>query len=297
MAELMWDQQGERLYETGVDHGVLYIPNGSGAYTNGVVWNGLTAVNETPSGAEPNPQYADNIKYLTLTSNEEFGATIEAFTYPDEFGQFDGTAKPAGGVTIGQQRRRSFGFSYRTKVGNDLEGSELGYKLHMVYGAKAAPSEKSYATINDSPEAITFSWELTTDPVPVGTIGGVDYSPTAILTIDSTDPDTDPTSLAALEQVLYGSEAVDPRLPLPSEIIGMFDAGVVEVETVPPTYDDTTDMVTIPSVTGVAYWVDGESAPAGAFGPITDDVIVTATPEPGYVFTAGSDDDWVINFV
>lgn len=224
MAIISWDQVGDRIFETGVDHGVLYLPNNSGVYDTGFAWNGLVTVTESPSGAESSPQYADNIKYLNLTSSEDFGATIEAFTYPDEFAVCDGTAAPAEGVYIGQQRRKTFGLSYRTRVGNDLDGTDHGYKLHLVYGALAAPSEKAYGTINESPEAITFSWELTTTPVAVGTINGVEYKPTASLVVDSTKVVA--ADLAALETILYGAAATQPRLPLPSEVIGMFDGAV-----------------------------------------------------------------------
>ena len=181
MAPLTWDQVGDRLYETGVDKGVLYIPDDAGVYNKGYAWNGLTTVTESPSGAEASPQYADNIKYLNMISAEEFGATIEAFTYPEEFGQCDGTALPDPGVALGQQGRKMFGLCFRTKVGNDVDGADFGYKLHLVYGCQAAPSEKAYATVNDSPEAISFSWEITTTPVPV-----TDYKPTALIVIDST---------------------------------------------------------------------------------------------------------------
>lgn len=220
MVALTWDGTGDRIFETGVDHGVLYIPDTTGAYSTGVAWNGLVTVTESPSGAEASPQYADNIKYLNLTSAEEFGATIEAFTYPDEFGQFDGSAEPNPGVYLGQQARKTFGLAYRTRVGNDLEGADYGYKLHLIYGAQAAPSEKAYGTINDSPEAITFSWELTTTPVAVGTIGSVTYKPTASLTIDSTKVNA--ASLATLEGTLFGSASTEPELPLPAEVIAMF---------------------------------------------------------------------------
>ncbi len=212
MAALVWDQTGEKIYETGVDHGVLYIPNALGVYANGYAWNGLTSVSESPSGAEPTAQYADNIKYLNLVSAEEFGATVEAFTYPDEFGQCDGSAAPVEGVLLGQQGRRSFGLSYRTLVGNDLEGTDFGYKLHLIYGATARPSEKAYNTVNDSPEAITFSWELSTTPVSV-----TGFKPTASITIDSTK--TDAADLAALEEILYGAAATEPRLPMPDEVL------------------------------------------------------------------------------
>ena len=197
MAPLTWDQVGERLYEVGVDHGVLYLPDAAGVYNSGYAWNGLTTVTESPSGAEPSPQYADNIKYLNLISAEEFGGTIEAFTYPEEFGQCDGTALPEPGVALGQQGRKMFGMSYRTKIGNDVEGTDFGYKLHLLYGCQAAPSEKAYATINDSPEAITFSWEVTTTPAPV-----TGHKPTSLIVIDSTV--VDPADLTALEALLYG---------------------------------------------------------------------------------------------
>ena len=219
MARLVWDKTGERVYESGVDHGVIYLPDNIGAYTNGVVWNGLTTVTESPSGAEPNPQYADNIKYLNLVSAEEFGATIEAFTYPKEFAQCDGSAELAPGVTIGQQARKTFGLSYRTKIGNDLEGQDAGYKLHLIYGAQAAPSERAYATINDSPEAITFSWEITTNPINVA-----GHKPTASLTIDSTEVAA--AKMATIEDLLYGTTvgAESPKLPTPDEIIAILAA-------------------------------------------------------------------------
>jgi hypothetical protein len=214
MAQLLtWDQPGERFYETGVDHGVLYLLT-AGEYDTGFAWNGLVSVTESPSGAEASAQYADNIKYLNLISAEEFGCTIEAFTYPDEFAQCDGSAEPTPGLFLGQQPRRLFGLSYRTIVGNDLENNALGYKLHLVYGCLAAPTEKSYTTVNDSPEAITFSWEISTTPVPV-----IGYNPVSSLTIDSRT--TDDTALAELEAILYGDDVVpeEPRLPLPDEVI------------------------------------------------------------------------------
>lgn len=222
MAKLVWDKTGERLYETGVDRGVLYVQS-NGTYPNGVAWNGLTAVTESPSGAEATPLYADNIKYLNLMSAEEFGCTIEAYTYPEEFAECDGSAELAVGVTIGQQARKTFGLSYRTKIGNDAAGDKFGYKLHLIYGGLASPSEKAYASINDSPEAITFSWEVSTTPVSVD-----GHSPTACITIDSTK--VEPTKLAALEEILYGKDGegasgTEPRLPLPSEIATLFTAG------------------------------------------------------------------------
>ena len=210
MSKLTWDASGERIYETGVKQGVLYVM-GSNGYGNGVAWNGLTAITESPSGAESTPLYADDIKYLDLRSTEEFGATIEAYTYPDEFAACDGSASLADGVSIGQQARKMFGLCYRTTVGNDTDGTDHGYKLHLIYGATASPSEKAYETINDSPEAITFSWEITTTPVSV-----TGFKPTASITIDSTK--ADPTCLAALEEKLYGGESTEPTLPLPDEV-------------------------------------------------------------------------------
>lgn len=220
MAQITWDGTGERLFETGIDHGVLYTRDATGAYTTGVAWNGLVTVTESPSGAEPNAQYADNMKYLNLVSAEEFGATIEAFTYPEEFAECDGTAAPSAGLYVGQQPRKVFGLSYRTLVGNDVEGQEFGYKLHLIYGALAAPSEKAYATVNDSPEAITFSWEVTTTPVQVANL-----KPTAQLTLDSTKVEA--AALQSLESLLYGSGAEGPKLPLPDEVVALFvGAGV-----------------------------------------------------------------------
>lgn len=233
MAEIVWDQSGDREYETGVDHGVLYEPDNTGAFVSGVAWNGLTTVTESPSGAESNPQYADNIKYLNLKSAEEFACTIEAFTYPDEFGKYNGEAQPRPGVYLGQQRRGTFGLSYRTLKGNDLLGTDFGYKLHLVWNCDAAPSEKAYATVNDSPEAITFSWELSTTKVAVGSVNGIKYAPVASMTIDSTKVGAD--DLATLEAVLYGSDTTEPRLPSPTEVIAMFAAA-----TPPPAWEATT---------------------------------------------------------
>lgn len=212
MSKLVWDQTGERYYETGTDRGVLYVQGADGNYPKGVAWNGLTAVTESPSGAEASPLYADNIKYLNLMSNEEFGATIEAYTYPDEFAECDGSAEIATGVSIGQQKRKTFGIAYRTILGNDVDGNDHGYKIHLVYGALASPSEKAYATVNESPEAITFSWEVTTTPVSV-----TGFKPTSHLEINSTKVDAE--KLAELEAILYGSESEEARMPLPDEII------------------------------------------------------------------------------
>ena len=218
MTKLVWDQSGDRLFETGVSNGVLYVRNSEGEYPLGVPWNGLTAVTESPSGAEATPLYADNIKYLSLMSNEEFGATIEAYTYPDEFAECDGSAELGAGVMIGQQTRKYFGLVYKTVIGNDTDGNAYGYKLHIIYGAQAAPSEKAYATINDSPEAITFSWELTTTPIEV-----TGFKPTASLVIDSTKIDA--ASLASIEALLFGTESTEASLPTPDEILALLPAG------------------------------------------------------------------------
>lgn len=215
MARIVWDETGERLYETGVKMGVFYPRTNTGEYTGGVPWNGLTGVTESPSGADPTALYADDIKYLTLMSAEEFGATIEAYTYPDEFAVCDGSAEIATGVLVGQQARTTFGLCYRTTVGNDVELNNFGYKLHMIYGAVVTPSDKNYQTINDSPEAINFSWEMSTTPVNVSGV-----SPTASLVIDSTKADAD--ALAELEAILYGDED-EARLPLPDEVAAIFN--------------------------------------------------------------------------
>ena len=218
MSKLVWDKIGERLYETGVEKGVLF-PFANGAYSDGVAWNGLINVTQSPSGAEPSPMYADNIKYLNLMSNEDFGFSIEAYMSPEEFDACDGTAEIAPGVKIGQQSRSIFGFSYVTKIGNDTDGADHGYKIHLVYGALASPSEKGYATVNDSPEAMTLSWECSTTPVEVP-----GFKPTAHLEIDSTKVDAD--KLVALEALLYGTETEKPKLPMPAELITMFGGSV-----------------------------------------------------------------------
>ena len=217
MTKLVWDETGKRIYETGVKNGVLYPQDTSGAYPKGVAWNGLTAVTQSPSGAEATPLYADDIKYLNLYSAEEFGATVEAYTYPDEFAECDGSAELAKGVMIGQQPRKAFGMAYKTVIGNDIKSNKYGYKLHLIYGAMASPSEKAYATINDSPEAITFSWEITTTPVSVA-----GFEPTAYIEIDSTK--ADPTKLAKLEEKLFGSETQEATLPLPGEVATLMTA-------------------------------------------------------------------------
>jgi hypothetical protein len=268
MTVLTWDNVGDRLYETGVDHGVLYQLDETGAYVDGVAWNGLTTVTESPSGAESNKQYADNIVYVNLLSAEEFGGTIEAYTYPDEFGQNDGTSAPAPGVAFGQQGRRPFGMVYRTLQGNDVDGQDHGYKLHLVYGALASPSEKAYATVNDSPEAIAFSWEFTTTPNVYA--GG---KPVSLITIDSTTSDED--DLATLEDILFGTVGDDPRLPSPDEVITIFTGAVTDVNMAiaanQPTFVAGTGVITIPVVTGVTWSIDGEDVSTGAQPAIAAD--------------------------
>lgn len=214
MAKLVWDQSGQKFFETGISNGVLYVSDGQGGYLNGVAWNGLISVAENPSGAESNPVYADNIKYLNIISAEEFGATIEAYTYPDEFMECDGSAQVVAGVNIGQQARKSFGISYRTRVGNDVAGDNLGYKIHVIYNCQAAPSGKTYSTVNESPEAITFSWEVTTTPVPVE-----GFRPTATVVFDSTKLDAE--KMAAVENALYGGASSEPSLPSIEELLAL----------------------------------------------------------------------------
>lgn len=293
MTALQWDRVGERTYETGVDRGVLYLPDGAGAYDNAVAWNGLTTVTEKPTGAAATPQWADNIKYLNLISAEEFGATIQAFTYPEEFAECDGTAIPSPGVVVGQQHRKAFGLSYRTRLGNDVEGNDYGYKLHMIYGAQAAPAEKAYATINDSPAAIDFSWDITTTPVQVSGL-----KPTSLLVIDSTK--VDPTALANLEDLLHGSAGGDARLPLPDEVLALFSGtvAVVDLNTYAnqPTYNATTHVVTLPAVTGVQWVVNGTEVSAGAQPALTvgETADVVAQPTAGH--TIEGDNDWTYEY-
>jgi hypothetical protein len=287
VSTLTWDQTGQREYETGVDRGVLFIPDDTGVYTEGYAWNGLTTITESPSGAEANPQYADNIKYLNLLSAEQFGATIEALTYPDEFAQCDGTATPTPGVSIGQQSRKTFGLCYRTKVGNDLDGTDFGYKLHLIYGATAAPSEKAYASINDSPAAITFSWAVTTTPIDVPGL-----KPTASITIDSTKVDAG--ALSDLEDFLYGTTGTDPSLPTPTDVLALFADTVTEVSPVMPTYTSGTHTIAIPTTTGVVYKINGLEATGSVV--ITEDTVVKAYPTTGHKFPAVIADEWFYDF-
>jgi hypothetical protein len=293
MTQIKWDQTGERLYETGVSHGVLYLPDAFGAYEEGHAWNGLTAVTESPSGAEATKQYADNTVYLNLVSVEEFGGTIEAFTYPKKFEACDGTASPSAGIAVGQQRRKSFGLSYETLIGNDVDGTDYGTKIHLVYGALAAPSEKARATVNDSPEAVAFSWTFTTTPVEVPGVDedGKPFKNSATLTIDSTLVDA--TAFAALKSILYGTEGTDPRLPLPEEVFALFEGSIDVVAPTEPAYNATTKVITIPAVTGVQYKINGVNKAAGVLPAITVDTIVSAVPKPGYQFAPQSDDDWL----
>jgi len=300
MTALQWDQVGERFYETGADHGVLYIPT-DGVYDNGVAWNGLVNVTESPSGAEATPLYADNIKYLNLISAEEFAATIEAYTYPPEFGTFDGTISPTPGVQIGQQNRRPFGFSYRSILGNDTEGNDAGYKLHLVYGAIAAPSEKAYGTVNDSPDAITFSWEVSTTPVPV-----TGYKPTSIITITSTEVDS--AALAALEEILYGSVGSDPRLPLPDEVISLLAGTALATDIVVAGDVDSIDITgtTANALFTIEHWdgdnyvpvVGGTNVNEAAAEALTlaDGIKrVTITAASGYFVPAGQQEVFIVN--
>ena len=286
MSVLEWDKTGERRYETGVSKGVLYRQDAFGQYVTGEAWNGLTAVNESPSGAEASPQYADNIKYLNLYSSEEFNGTIEAYTYPDSFAECDGTAVPIPGIAVGQQSRKGFGLSYQTRVGNDIDGVDYGYKIHLVWGAMASPSEKNFATINDSPEAMTLSWEFSTTAVDAGP----GLKPTATLTIDSTKVDAD--ALKDLEDIIYGTAGTNARLPLPAEVLALFSGTVVTVTPTVPTFVEATGVITIPSVTGVVYKVAGAPVTGTYTVASGKTVLVTAQPTKGYVFPANTDDDW-----
>jgi hypothetical protein len=287
MTRLTWDADGSRLYETGVDRGVLYIPT-AGVYSIGYAWNGLTTVTESPSGAEASPIYADNVKYLNLVSTEELGGTIEAYTYPPEFSQCDGTSIQNVGVMVAQQTRKTFGLSFRTKLGNDLLAGDYGYKLHLIYGANAAPSERAYATVNDTPEALAFSWSFTTTGVPVT---GLKNS--ALLTIDSTKVTL--ANLQALEDALYGTGGADPRLPLPDEVIGMF-AGAQTVVTPSAPTATTAGVITIPTVTGVTYKRNDTNVSVTGtvtIATLNDRLGIYAVPTNGtYKFTPNTDTDW-----
>lgn len=293
MTKLEWDVIGTREFETGVDHGVLYLAVG-GVYSIGYAWSGLTTVTESPSGADASPKYADNIVYLNLTAAELFGGTIEAFTYPQQFAQCDGTATPSPGVTVGQQARRRFGLSYRTKLGTDLN-PDAGYKIHLVWNAQAQPSEKAYATVNDSPEALALSWTFTTTATSLTTqVDGVPLRPTAILTIDSTR--VTPANLATLEAALYGTAGADPRLPTPDEVIAMFAGSVVNAVPTQPTFVAAGGTITIPAITGVQYRRADTNAVVvpGTVVIATPgaSLVIYALPLPGYQFGPNVDDDW-----
>ncbi|QFP94983.1 major tail protein [Arthrobacter phage NapoleonB] len=288
MTKLAWGQVGEKKWETGVSHGVLYKTDQAGAYADGVAWNGLTAVTESPSGAESNKQYADNQVYANLLSAEEFSGTIEAFYSPEEFDECDGQATPSPGVLVGQQPRKNFGLAWRSEIGNDVN-SKLGYKLHLLYNGLAAPSEKAHNTINDSPELQTLSWEVSTTPVDAGP----GLEPTSKLTIDSTQVDS--AKLALLEDKLYGTAGTNPQLPTPAEVIAIFEGGTPTTATpVQPTYNSTTKVITIPTTTGVDYKIDGEVVTGSV--TITEDTMVTADPKQGYKFPAVIDRDWFFDF-
>lgn len=293
MSAIVWDRTGEKFYETGVDHGVLYQIDNTGEYVDGVPWNGLTTVTESPSGAETTKHYADNIVYASLTSAEEFGGTIEAFTYPDEFKQNDGSGSPTAGVSFGQQSRKPFGLCYRTKVGNDIDGDDHGFKLHLVYGAKVAPSEKAYTTVNDSPEPIALSWELTTTPVAVGTVNGVDYKPSASIVIESTK--VDPDKLADLMDMLYGTESTDPEMPQPADVYAMIGTTLTLATPVAPSFDQGTNTITIPTVTGLTYKIDGVTRTGTVV--ITANKVVKAYTNVGYKLPVPTVTEWFYPFV
>jgi hypothetical protein len=288
MVALTWDVPGAKLFETGVDKGVLYKRNAQGVYNTGFAWVGLTAVTESPSGAESSKTYADNKVYANITSAEQFDATLEAFTYPDAFMACDGTAELTPGVFIGQQNRETFGLAYRSKVGNDVAGLDYGYKLHLIYGGIAAPSERAYSTINESSDPMPLSWAISTTPVDVA-----GKKPTALLTIDSTKVNA--AKLADLETILYGSAGVEPRLPLPAEVASIVGTTLTTTaQPTAPTYSSATKQITIPTVTGVDYFIDGVKKTG--LVTISKDTVVTATAAPGYKLPAVTDDDWLITY-
>lgn len=290
MPVLTWDGSGTRKYESGVDHGVLYpLNSGNGLYDTGVAWNGLTAVNEKPGGASANPQFADNIKYLNLQSAETFAGTIQAFTYPDEFSACDGTSTPSNGVSVGQQTRQTFGLCYRTKIGNDASAS-LGYKLHLIYGCQASPSEKDYTTINDSPAAVGFSWDFDSTPVVISGL-----QPTSLMVIDSTKVDAG--ALSSLQDLLYGTSGSTASLPPPDTIVALFAATITSITLTPATFDGA-HTITIPSEAGVTYYVDGVVHAAGTVVLTTGQKkLITATPNTGYKFNTPYANEWLFTFV
>jgi hypothetical protein len=287
VSKLAWDNVGQRLYETGVSKGVLYLPDTVGAYTTGFAWNGLTKVTEKPTGAAATAQYADNSIYLNLVSTERFDADIEAFTYPDAFSACDGSAEPEPGVMVNQQPRKSFGLAYRTELGNDLVNTEYGYKLHLVYNALAAPSQRDYATINDNPAAVALVWSLTTTPIAVP-----GYKNASTLTIDASR--VDHTALLALEDFLYGTAGTDPSLPTPAAVLALFSGTITTVTPTGPTYTAGTHTVNIPVITGVTYYINDLPVTGGVV--IAVDTVVTAQPNVGYKFSAASVDEWLMPY-
>lgn len=290
MVALTWDGTGERRYETGVDQGVLYPLNvETSAYDLGVAWNGLTEVDEKPDGAGSNKQYADNVAYLNLQSAETFGGTIKAFTFPDEWYACDGTATPFEGVAVGQQGRQTFGISYRTRIGNDVS-ADLGYKYHLAYGALAAPSEKDYTTINDSPAAIELSWDFDTTPTNYS-----DGRPCSLIVIDSTK--VDPGALTSLLNLLHGTSGTDPSLPLPDDVVALFSGTVTAVTLTAPTFDGA-HTITIPTETGVTYYVDGV-VHVGGTQLLTSGQkkVVSATANAGYIFNTPYVNKWLYSYV
>lgn len=294
MAQLVWDAIGTREFETGIDRCVLYIPT-DGVYDNGVAWSGITGVTESPSGAEATALYADNIKYLTMISAEQFAATLTCYTYPDEWALFDGQLVPVPGLKIGQQSRKSFGLAYRTRLGNDVKGDALGYKLHLIYGCTATPSEKQYQTVNESPSAIEFSYEISTLPVPITVIENA--RPTSIITIDSTDVGL--TKFNEFCVILWGDNANDPRLPMPDEVITFFTDGDPLTVAVPanPTYNSGTHTITIPSVTGVVYKIAGTTVTGTVVLTTGQTKEVVATFATGYGPPATAyDNRWVFSY-
>lgn len=290
MSVITWDGTGEKLYELGVDHGVLFPLNPSNAlYDNGFAWNGLTAVNEKPSGATATPTFADNIKYANLVSAETFAGTIQAYTYPIAFAKCDGSDLSVAGVAVNQQARQTFGLCYRTRIGNDVS-SEAGFKLHLVYGALAVPSEKDYTTINDSPASVAFSWDFNCTPVAVTGLG-----PTALITIDSTK--VDPDSLTDLENLLYGTIGTDPSLPSPDAVLAIFAGDTTHITLTPATFNGA-HTITIPTQTGVKYYVDGVEHAAGTQILTTgQSKVVSARAQPGYVFNTPVVTSWLFTFV
>lgn len=291
MVALAWDTVGQHVYETGVDKGVLFIPDSNGNYIEAHAWNGLTKVTEKPVGGTATALYADNTRYLNLTSTEYFGCDLSAYTYPDAWSVCDGTIEPESGVAVGQQSRKTFGFCYRTRIGNDLIGTDEGYKLHLVWGCTAAPSQKAWTTINDSPSANEFTWSVTC--VPISASG---YKPMSTLVIDSTK--VNPSALSTLEDTLYGTSGVNGRLPLPDEILAMFSGTMSSAVPTEPTYDTGTHTVTIPTVTGLQYFkvVGGVATLVTGTVVITVNTVFMALPTAGHYIPDPNVNEWLITF-